>query len=187
MTGRKLRRHTEKTIKKTAVCARQIQWPGAGSNRRPSDFQDYGNVFMLDRHRPWPGLKTLRGNRRTKANETEIEKAWGCLVQLTSTRCAACLPDIRDHFMAYARQGRQEHSLDAVVEVTLPVRSRGWGSTKRRVASLSVRTRRSRGSLVFRPPRSCPWLSCPAPRGSRRGSRFGWGDSARPTQARWDR
>jgi hypothetical protein len=50
--GRQLRRHAKKKIKKIVVCAEQIQWPGAGSNRRPSDFQDYGNVFVLNRHRP---------------------------------------------------------------------------------------------------------------------------------------
>jgi hypothetical protein len=27
-------------------------WPGAGSNRRPSDFQDSGIAFILNRHRP---------------------------------------------------------------------------------------------------------------------------------------
>jgi hypothetical protein len=50
--GRQLRRSTNKKIKKTAICAGQTQWPGAGSNRRPSDFQDYGNAFVLNRHRP---------------------------------------------------------------------------------------------------------------------------------------
>jgi hypothetical protein len=50
--GRQLRRNTKKKIKISAVYAGQVQWPGAGSNRRPSDFQDYGNSFALIRHRP---------------------------------------------------------------------------------------------------------------------------------------
>jgi hypothetical protein len=37
--GRQLRRSTQKKIKKTAICAGQIRWPGAGSNRRPSDSE----------------------------------------------------------------------------------------------------------------------------------------------------
>jgi hypothetical protein len=50
--GRQLRRSTKEKIKKTSVCAGRIRWPGAGSNRRPFDLQDYGIVFVLNRYRP---------------------------------------------------------------------------------------------------------------------------------------
>jgi hypothetical protein len=50
--GRQLRRSTKEEIEKTVVRAGQTQWPGAGSNRRPSDFQDSGAVSVSDRHRP---------------------------------------------------------------------------------------------------------------------------------------
>jgi hypothetical protein len=61
----------EQKIKKTSVCARQIQWPGAGSNRRPSDFQDYGAVSVSDRHRPRPAPERPRDRWRTPVNERE--------------------------------------------------------------------------------------------------------------------
>jgi hypothetical protein len=69
--GRKLRRNTKTRIKKTVVCAGQTGWPGAGSNRRPSDFQDSGAVSVSDRHRPRPASERPRDRWRTPANERE--------------------------------------------------------------------------------------------------------------------
>jgi hypothetical protein len=50
--GRKLRRNTNIKIKEIVVYAGQIRWPGAWSNRRPSDFQDFGAVSVSGRQRP---------------------------------------------------------------------------------------------------------------------------------------
>jgi hypothetical protein len=69
--GRKLRRSPKKKINKVIVCAGQIRWPGAVSNRRPSDFQDSGAASVSDRRRPRPAPERPRDRWRTPANERE--------------------------------------------------------------------------------------------------------------------